>query len=764
MEKRLKKINNNRVEVNKCKKDKDLLPVKAEIKKHNGTSALFINGKPQFFMGFTTYFGKKKIYKRFADSGSHFYLLHVSFSGRWMSGESEDSVGNYTVPIWEAPGKYNLISLDNGMTKILEADPNAYIIIRIYLDSPRWWDNKYPEEMCLWANGERFRASIASQIWREETAKTLKHVIRYVRTAEYSNHIIGYSLTGQSTEEWFYHSYENGPDYSLPMQKAFQRYLENEYKIIKRLNHSWNSTFSSFSEIKILAKDELNKKGECLTFFSARTDTNIIDYYSFASKIMAETIRYFSKIVKEATDGMLLCGSPYGYIGRGAEPARGTNAIEDILKCPDIDTITTPTSYVEQRRIGTPWPSQGIVDSVTLAGKLWLNSSDIRTHLTRSFCEVPGFCAPDHPRYGKQQTVFNGYPDEKDGITAMRKNFCWSLCKGVNFYWNDLCGKYYDSTTYQKEITRFSVIVQESLTQDRSSVAEVAVIVGPFASTYMEKASGYLIEQAVMTQRILLSQSGVPFDEFYTFDMERMDVERYKIIFFISAWKLGRKERELIEKKFKSNGRTLVWICAVGAYGDKKEFSVKNISDITEINLESENLESFYRIGISNRDHYITKYLPGGISFGSEIPFGPIIYSIDDKANVLGEIIYINQIYKSQVYALKTPGKAGWAIKELPKWKSVYFSVPGIPSVILRRLIRYAGAHIYNSRDDILYANRNYISVFAHEEGTREIRLPGRYKVREVFSNREIGSNIDSFCDVFEEGQQKLYRLKKESP
>lgn len=760
----MKKNEKKHTEVNEYSKDKDLLPVKAEIRKHNGTSTLFVNGKPQFFMGYTTYFGKKKIYKRVADSGIHFYLLHISFSGRWLHGGSEDSVGNYTVPIWEAPGKYDFSSLDAGMNRILDADPNAYITIRTYLDSPRWWDKKHPEEMCVWANGKRFRESIASQVWREETGETLKQVISHVRAAGYSSRVIGYSLTGQATEEWYYHSYENGPDYSLPMQQAFQRYLKNEYKTIKKLNHSWNSAFSSFSDIKIPIKDELDRKGKYLTFFSAKTDTNIIDYYNFASRIMAETIRYFAKIVKKATDGQLLCGCPYGYAGRGAEPARGTNAIEDILKCPDLDTVTTPTAYVEQRRIGTPWPSQGIVDSVTLAGKLWLNSSDIRTHLTQSFCAIPGFCAPDHPRYGEHVTIFKGYPDEQDGVTAMRKNFCWSLCKGVNFYWTDLCGMYYDSAIYQKELARFSVIVQETLTQDRSSAAEVAVIIGPFAGAYMEQASGYLLEQAVQAQRILLSQSGVPFDEFYTFDMERMDVDQYKIVFFLSTWKLDRKERELIERKFKSNGRTLVWICAAGAYDDKKEFSVENISDITGITLESENFESIYRIGTSNRDHYLTKYLPGGITFGSEIPFGPITYSIDDKANVLGEIIYINQAYQGQAFAFKKPGKGGWVIKELAKWKSVYFSVPGIPSVILRRLIRYAGVHVYNSRDDILYANKNYVSVFAHEEGTRDIRLPGRYKIREVFSNREIGSNIDSFCDVFEEGQQNLYRLKRVSP
>ncbi|MCX7221062.1 MAG: hypothetical protein NTY70_19675, partial [Burkholderiales bacterium] len=30
---------------------------------------------------------------------------------------------------------------------ILKADPNAYIFPRIYLHSPRWWDDKYPDEL-----------------------------------------------------------------------------------------------------------------------------------------------------------------------------------------------------------------------------------------------------------------------------------------------------------------------------------------------------------------------------------------------------------------------------------------------------------------------------------------------------------------------------------------------------------------------------------------------------------------------------------------
>ena len=39
----MKKNEKKHTEVNEYSKDKDLLPVKAEIRKHNGTSTLFVN-------------------------------------------------------------------------------------------------------------------------------------------------------------------------------------------------------------------------------------------------------------------------------------------------------------------------------------------------------------------------------------------------------------------------------------------------------------------------------------------------------------------------------------------------------------------------------------------------------------------------------------------------------------------------------------------------------------------------------------------------
>lgn len=727
--------------------------MKAEIKKYNGVPTLFLNGKSQVFMGYCSYFPKKKYYEDFAKGEGHSYIVTTSLSGRWVSGSMEDEVADYGVPIWKGPKEYDFSTMDGKVKEILDADPGAYIILRIYLDSPRWWDKKYPEEMCLWGNGKKFRASISSEVWRKETSETLQRIIKYVSTLEYSKHIIGYFITGQGTEEWYYH---NGPDYSLPMKKTFEKYLKNKYETIEKLNISWNSNFNLFSDSSIPKEEELKRKGEHLTFRSLKKERKVIDYYYFASEIMAETVCYFAKIVKKETNYNLLCGTFYGYAGRAAPASMGTCAIENILKCPDIDFVTTPTCYIESRRIGTPWPSQGIVDSTTLSGKLWLNESDITTHLSRNFYVIPGFCSPNHSRYGKQVTRFNGYPTEKEGITALRKNFCWALSKGVELYWFDLVTGYYDSSVYQEEFTKFRNILQESLALERSSTSKVAIIVDPFAGAYMNSFSNHLLIKTVETQRILLSQSGAPFDEFFTFDMENIDIDQYKIIFFLSTWRFNQKKREIIEKRFKNNKRTLVWVYAAGVYNEK-EFSEKNISDITGIKMKIENIEAPLRIYLSNRDHPLTRYLPGGINFGTEFPCGPLIYSVDKEAERLGSLVYEGLTSTSTGF-----GKAGWVKKDFKDWKSIYFASPAIPSIILRKLIKEAGAHIYNNRDDILYANKNFISVFAHEAGVREIKLPGTYDVKEVFSERKIGKNINSFIDKFTEGEQKLYQLKQE--
>ena len=76
--------------------------------------------------------------------------------------------------------------------------PEILIIARLPLGVPDWWREKYPEELALFENGERFcRHSMASQRWRDDATLTLDTLIAFLKKEPVSKHILGYTLDGE---------------------------------------------------------------------------------------------------------------------------------------------------------------------------------------------------------------------------------------------------------------------------------------------------------------------------------------------------------------------------------------------------------------------------------------------------------------------------------------------------------------------------------------------------------------------------------------
>ena len=55
-----------------------------------------------------------------------------------------------------------------------------------------------------------------------------------------------------------------------------------------------------------------------------------------------------------------------------------------------------------------------------------------------------------------------------------------------------------------------------------------------------------------------------------------------------------------------------------------------------------------------------------------------------------------------------------------------------MPWDIIQHFAIKAGAHIYSKEGDVVYANQSYLSVSASKPGRREIRMPGKYALKEL--------------------------------
>jgi len=77
---------------------------------------------------------------------------------------------------------------------------------------------------------------------------------------------------------------------------------------------------------------------------------------------MVDNIAYFSKIVKEKSNGNLLTGAFYGYHYFVSDPRRGHGALAKLLECEYLDYLSSPNVY--NRVPGEDWPPMAAVQSV----------------------------------------------------------------------------------------------------------------------------------------------------------------------------------------------------------------------------------------------------------------------------------------------------------------------------------------------------------------------------------------------------------------
>ena len=114
-----------------------------------------------------------------------------------------------------------------------------------------------------------------------------------------------------------------------------------------------------------------------------KTERQAIDFYEFISNMDADAILHFARIVREATEGKSLVGTYYAYLTAHGinQQDSGHLAARRVFDSPDIDFLMSPPNYW-YRKPGEACTFMSATDSLRLRGKLWLDESDHRTHLT----------------------------------------------------------------------------------------------------------------------------------------------------------------------------------------------------------------------------------------------------------------------------------------------------------------------------------------------------------------------------------------------
>ena len=477
--------------------------IHSEIKDCAGVPTLYINGEPHAAVAYMTYLEKFNEYDDFAAAGYKFFSVPVLFSGRWIS--ITDGLTPFKKGIFDEKGAPDFTLFDEAVEKILEACPDAYIIPRVNISMPVWWEEENPDELNM-KDGVPCRESFYSDKWREDVSQFLREFTRYSNSCKYASHIVGYQIAGGNTEEWFHFDMNGG--YGECAKPAFKAFLEKYYP---------ETEYKGLPDLSLL-----NKNSDYLN------DEYLTRYIEFANFKVAESISHFAQIVKEETGDNVVVGTFYGYTLEVTNSLQGNHALNYILKDKNIDFICSPNSYIGTRATDMDWTEMYPADSIRLHGKMCFQECDIRTHLTLPLSAKD----PSTDPHGLLEApVWQPRESKYQAINEIRKSFSRQLIKGNALWWFDMWGGWYADEDIMNEMATYKSIYEQSITDaDRKSKAEVAVFVDESAYKYLTDSP---FRNIFFNQRKELGYIGTPYDIYDVYDFDEV-YKNYKAVILLS--------------------------------------------------------------------------------------------------------------------------------------------------------------------------------------------------------------------------------------
>ena len=525
----------------------------SEVRTVNSIPTLFIDGDRYSPFAYTSYLGETQYYREVASIGIHLYQFPVYLGDRGIN--STSGIGSFRQLIWIGEKTYDYSSIIDDFDQIIEADPQAKVILRIHLDPPQWWDDANPDEVCLLPDGKTFRTSLFSKKWQKEAGKTLKDCVHWLLNSPYANYFVGVHIAGGSTEEWFYHFDQYFFDGSPARITGFRDWLrEKYYDDAQQLKEMWNDpnvTFESAQLADISGKNVFPK-------WLQPDDQQIFDTFDFHAETLVDHIIYFCKIVKDESNGCILTGAFNGYHYCVTDPRRGHGALSKLLTCEDLDFLSSPNDY--NRVVGEDWPPMSAIQSVQKHGKLWLAENDTRTSITTLLKDRAPHIVPPNGWY--DGGVWLGPPDMETSVSFLWKNLARMYAGGYGGWWFDMWGGWFSHPqlleVLQKGQELFYLYPDEEIALMKP---EVCVIVDERLQ-FWDASYGCLISK-IISNRYSLSKTGSPYDLFLRTDLASIPASQYKIIWLMGIPDITEHERQYINN-MRERGITIMLTDTIG--------------------------------------------------------------------------------------------------------------------------------------------------------------------------------------------------------
>jgi len=627
---------------------------------------------------------------------------------------------------WPKPGEEpNWRGVDDPIDLTLANDPEALLLPRFGCGPPGWWLQEHPSEQMRFSDGATVSWSMASELWRAEFPEHLRALVRHCEE-KYGDHMLGYHPCGQHTGEWFYErSWEPVlSDFSEPMSAGFRAWAAERYGTDEALRAAWADPGATLAGVAVPSAEEQQQTTLGLFRDPAR-ERRVIDYFEYKQLAMEEPLEQMARVIKDETRGQKLVVFFYGYLfdmhGTPMGPqSSGHLAMERMLRCPDVDILTSPISYLD-RELGGAGLFMSPVDSVRAAGKLWLNEDDTRTYLT-----------PEDSGYGRVDT-----PEGSHWVH--QRNFAQLLPRRLACWYMDLGGiGWLDGQDLWDNIARLREAYEDRLPTPATFAPEVAVIVDE-VSPYYTKCTSALHSPLVYQMRSQMARLGAPVRIHLLSDLEAGRVPSAKAYLFLNCFRLSDGQRQAIARV--TTGRAAIWFYGGGFLGDGAA-SATAAGELEERMSDAVGLP-LRRIGSQPGTSRLAE---GDGSIGTDLTLEPC-WAVDEGAG-------------TEVIARYADGSIAAAWGETGEGLRAYIGALHCPAGVLRPLLRRAGVHLYATTDDVVLADDRFLGLAATSAGVKRIRLPRQATVTDLLSGEVLGEGIDRFELTMALGETRLLGLR----
>ena len=674
---------------------------------------------------YMTYQPENGRYQDFRHIGVKFASVAVYAGDRGINPGS--GIRPFTPGFMKAPGIDDFSREDADFRRAVcgAAPGEAFLLPRLMLEMPVWWEEAHPEAQCRDAAGTPSHCSFSSEVWLNAAVEAMEQFEAWLNESGWNEYVVGWHIAAGSTEEYIrpiLHPLQF-LDYSACSLAAYRRWLREKYPHISALNDAWGRKYADFDEICLPLPAE-RAYPLCGDLRDPIAERSLLDFYDFYGDELALFVRRLCAEGKRLTGRAKLMGVFYGNVSI-VNSELSHNSMDLLLACPDVDFFASPFCYSDQRGQTVPWPFQATLDSAHLHGKPWFVEADVRTLLSRPIRQAMPHADPVVNR-AYDGPVWWGPDNMAQSLGDMLRAFMQIVTHNGALWWFDMWGGWYDDPqlmALQQWMRDF--YGEAALSGGLEPRAQLAVFIDEKALNGFAPSSplpGLLCQKQLET----LGRLGAPYDSYLLSDFESVNPDRYRAALLISPRELSAGQLAHLNR-WKSDGRTVLFSGCV----------------------------SF----LSGHTGEGTGIL---CAVGEEI--APVTAAYCGKSYADGRFcaprITLSPARRDVVLATDEAGCPMAVLHREPDHQTLWSVAPDLPAEMLREALLLSGGHVYVHTGDEIHAAGAYVSLHACTAGVKRVYLPALGKAFDAFTGERLPGTelwVEMEMNV---GETRLLRLE----